>query len=55
MKYTKKISTLSVPISQLGFLQHVSASSKHENSIAGWEAKLQKICDYFKIPLAAEA
>lgn len=54
MKYTKKISTLSVPISQLGFLQHVSASSKHENSIAGWEAKLQKICDYFKIPLAEQ-
>ena len=54
MKYTKKISTLSVPISQLGFLQHVSASSKHENRLADWEAKLQKICDYFKIPLAEQ-
>ena len=43
MKYTKKISTLSVPISQLGFLQHVSASSKHENRLADWEEKLQKI------------
>ena len=54
MKYTKKISTLSVPISQLGFLQHVSAASKHENSLADWETKLQKICDYFKIPLAEQ-
>ena len=54
MKYTRKISTLSVPISQLGFLQHVSAASKHENSLADWETKLQKICDYFKIPLAEQ-
>lgn len=54
MKYTKKITTLSMPISQLDLLQHVSVVSRHETSIADWEAKLQKLCDYFKIPLAEQ-
>ena len=54
MKYTKKITTLSMPISQLDLLQHVSVVSRHETSIADWEAILQKLCDYFKIPLAEQ-